>query len=79
MPKERVYGVKSDDPTTSHDMFVGWEKLSQDDDGLGAVTVCLVEQTGDMPREVTYLDRSGINRLIRVLRRARDSAFGADA
>ena len=26
-----------------------------------------------------YLDRAGVNKLIRVLRRARDQAFGADA
>ena len=43
------------------------------------------QQTSDAPEHFTWsgthstLDRAGINRLIRVLRRARDAAYGADA
>lgn len=43
----------------------------------------LVDLLGDEPASFTglwsSLDRAGINRLIRLLQRARDSAFGPDA
>lgn len=60
---------------------VGW---SRDTDAIELAPVELNE-TGvqvnevDAPDRHIWLDRAGINSLIRVLRKARDQAFGADA
>lgn len=60
---------------------VGWSR------DVGAVDLVAVElnELGvqvnevDAPDRHIWLDRAGINDLIRVLRKARDQAFGADA
>lgn len=82
MPKELVY-----DAAGMFDVHVGWTPDS--DMQVGVVT----HGGGDLVKQLTAgdevdggftgvwstLDRDGVNRLIRVLRRARDSTFGADA
>ncbi|MFJ9387691.1 hypothetical protein ACIRON_02650 [Nocardioides sp. NPDC101246] len=60
---------------------VGWSK-SNDGGGLVEVAVVLLRSgvgNPDMGAEHSHMDRDGINRLIRTLRKARDAAFGADA
>lgn len=64
MPKEYVGNA-------TEAVKVGWD---QD----GNLWVASVTRSTDDGRFIR-LDRSGVNRLIRVLRTARDRAFGADA
>lgn len=88
MPKELIH----DAITAGFRAQVGWGGIA--DDAAGYVQVATVNENSDLqlgdslpegasaaPFEGWYvhLDRAGINRLIRALRRARDSAFGADA
>lgn len=72
MPKERIYLAHGE-----HNAVVGW-------DPLGYVQIG-IEGAGDYDEEVTPrpqlwadLSRHEINALIRVLRKARDAAFGRD-
>lgn len=56
---------------------VGWAK------GLGAVEIAVVRdrdgsRDSDPDAWHSQMDRAGLNRLIRTLRRARDDAFGKD-
>lgn len=84
MPKEKIY-----DLVQCYDTVVSWESGPAEHVLLGIETRdgrSLAEHLtgdGETPADFTglwgTLDRDGINRLIRVLRRARDSAFGADA
>ena len=59
-------------------LHVGWDKT------VGNVEIA-TRQGGDFADDIerpgfyVHLDRAGINRLIRTLRKARDDAFGADA
>jgi hypothetical protein len=55
---------------------VGWARAK-----FVEVGVARFDVSREMPSEgvFTSLDREGINRLIRSLRRARDAAFGSDA
>lgn len=81
MPKEKIY-----DLVDLFDVQVIWDEHSvqvgiETHDGRS-----LAEHLtggGETPADFTGLwgtyDRTGVNRLIRALRRARDSAFGADA
>lgn len=56
----------------------------EDDEQLGIAVLNLLDVCASAPGPFGYqgihacLDRGGINRLVRVLRRARDSAFGPD-
>lgn len=76
MPKEVVY----DHSTQYHSLTVGW---NSDPGGVG-ITAQMCADAGEGmakagPAVDVHLDRAGINRLIRLLRKARDAAFGADA
>lgn len=77
MPKETVRGESRDPaPPVVH---VGWNAR----DAGGYVQLATLPgaggDRGDVGCQFVDLNRDGINRLIRALRRARDSAFGADA
>lgn len=79
MPKEVINSRFSDDPVDVG-VQVGWGRDSEH------VQVATVNTDGAELRPTPegngwyiQLDRGGINQLIRVLRRARDQAFGADA
>lgn len=91
MPKEIVYGnslpYSENDPARSI-AEVSW---SREAEHVQVVTKCVraedteqVYENSELPTLKAadgwyiYLDRSGINRLIRNLRRARDQAFGRD-
>lgn len=80
MPKELIYDAVTDGFRAQ----VGWGGIAGDDAGyvqLSTVNENSTLQLDDAPFDGWYvhIDRAGINRLIRALRRARDSAFGADA
>lgn len=62
-------GPQPDQITSLH---VGWDAKQ------GTAQVSITRLTPEVSFSVD-LDRDGINRLIRALRRARDAAFGADA
>lgn len=73
MPKEVTYGKPPE-----MQVEVGWTR------NLPGITVGTVNpEAGDVHDPATGwhvpLDRDGVNRLIRSLRKARDQAFGADA
>lgn len=74
MPKEVTYGTPGEAVVE-----VGWTR------NLPGVSIAsLNESVGDGPHDpargwFAHLDREGVNRLIRSLRKARDAAFGADA
>jgi hypothetical protein len=79
MPKETV----PDTADTAVEVQVGWRRAP-----IGDVQVGVTNDTSPLtwpdtgapfPGWFASLDRDGVNRLIRVLRRARDAAFGADA
>lgn len=59
--------------TNAHSLF-RWEQLDRAEDEGADPSV-----GGQFDGWHVTLDREGINRLIRVLRRARDAAYGADA
>ena len=68
MPKENI----NDCSTQEARAIVSWSD--------GAVQVATVRgHTEPFQGERVSLDRAGINRMIRALRRARDNALGADA
>lgn len=77
MPKE----VIKDETTPYHQLFLAW---GRDNETVGLST--RMDEPSDEdglvkagPEAWVHLDRHGINRLIRTLRKARDQAFGADA
>lgn len=55
-----------------------WTQVSWNRDDT-VVSVAVRKEDDLDPPQFAYLDRAGLNKLIRVLRRARDQAFGADA
>lgn len=72
MPKEII-------TSTPADQFAPEVRWGRDRD-VQLATVDLSRADDDPERGLfASLDRSGINRLIRVLRRARDQAYGPDA
>lgn len=82
MPKELIFQkTKHGDPDTQGTIIkVGWHRSP------GYVELATIRDDGQTlepgPESngwFTQLDREGINRLIRTLRKARDQAFGADA
>jgi hypothetical protein len=88
MPKEYIYCeptfLLTDDTSNALVVEIGWTK----DIPGSHVTVASYDRPNDThplaptrPQNVltTPLSRSGVNRLINVLRKARDQAFGADA
>lgn len=68
-------------PIYERAVMVGWSKAGTNSEGAVTVGAVLLNPSDDSLSEGVHLslDRSGINRLIRALRRARDQAFGADA
>lgn len=80
MPKELVYSANPESDVVEH-VAVGWTKDRDVQLGVWAgkqVTLTIDGQPSD-PSLWMDMDRSQINRMIRALRRARDSAYGADA
>lgn len=81
MPKELVFQkTKNGDPDTEAPVVhIGWSR------GLEYVEVATVAPDGkaleptDSNGWFAQLDRAGTNRLINLLRKARDGAYGADA
>lgn len=85
MPKEIIYGTVLDGFTIK----VGWDRdsniqvASLADEGEKRVRDILAAEERDPTGRVfdgwyVTLDRDGVNKLIRTLRRARDQAFGRD-
>lgn len=90
MPKEYVHDIDYDRTYTTEDdkkvymgekaAMIGWTK----DPGGAPVSLAIVDRGEDpdgMAESVVYLnlDRYGLNRMIKILRQARDGAFGKDA
>lgn len=79
MPKEIIENASKDD--REFHVEVRWSRVH----GAEDVQVATVREREDYAETGTgtgifvNLNRASINRLIRVLRRARDQAFGADA
>lgn len=88
MPKEIIFQkTPAGDPATRESVVrVGWSRVGQGE-YVELATVNPITQEpldpltmgGDAYGWFVQLDRDEINRLIRVLRKARDQAFGADA
>lgn len=85
MPKEYVndlyYGVDDDGVATGSDsrVRVSWSKESGDVQiATTAPDGWVLQPTPEGNGWFVNLDRSGINRLIRFLRKARDDAYGRD-
>ncbi|MCX5066639.1 hypothetical protein OOJ91_12195 [Micromonospora lupini] len=84
MPKETI-----NDQSGMYDVQVGWQPSPTGSVQLGVESHdgrSIAEHlTGENETPANFtglwgsLDRDGVNRLIRTLRRARDSAYGADA
>lgn len=80
MPKERIYGDRNPDESCSNDLSIQWETLRNGQEDIGSyVAVSLVSHTDNQPFATVFLTRSSLNHAIRMLRKARDSAFGKDA
>ena len=78
MPKELIHDRNSDPSATTASVELTWGREPSGYVQLGAImreAITGVTETGIY----VQLDRSGLNRLIRTLRRSRDAAFGADA
>lgn len=78
MPKETVKDISD-----LFDLKVGWSNQSVqvglETNDFPTLSDAL-KAMGDNPKSVwSNLDREGCNRLIRLIRRARDGAFGSDA
>ena len=84
MPRESVYGTDGD----GYAVKVGWSR-EHENVQIGVGGPIQIEFVEPLPANVTVsgpydglwvtMDRRGLNDLIRKLRRARDTAFGADA
>lgn len=87
MPKEIIYNKYGNTPENSEFVHIGWDR----DCHVEVATVSphgrlmaydpetkTYVQMGDTPGWFIQLDRHGINEMIRVLRRARDAAYGKD-
>jgi hypothetical protein len=74
MPKEITYGKPS-----CVNVEVGWTRNLP---GVAIASLNMGDDDGLLDSErgwFAHLDREGVNRMIRSLRKARDQAFGADA
>ena len=81
MPKEIINDKYETEPGVCASIEVGWGRESSHVQ-LGTVVHDLAgNRVSDVTKDGMFvqLDRSGINRLIRSLRKARDQAFGPDA
>ena len=91
MPKESVRSIAwpesaGDDPGYRDTVDVAWSNFTDGWVQVASLRAEPVPSSHDAPAHFTCpnglyvnLDRDGINRLIRALRKARDRAFGADA
>lgn len=77
MPKELVYGTVNAEPHVGSGVEIGWGRDGQ----YVQMATGPVPVTGFDSERAHYvqLDRAGVNRLIRALRKARDQAYGRDA
>lgn len=78
MPRELIYNRSTDETGPQNHAEVGWCRHRDDDRHHVQVGILGPEDSRSDARYVS-LDRDGINRLIRALRKARDQAFGTDA
>lgn len=82
MPKEQVHSrFAREYPATEASLSIGW---GRDSEHVEVATIhpdegAVLHPTPEGNGWFVQLDRNGINRAIRALRRARDQAFGADA
>lgn len=73
MPAEKFYPPTAIDGAPSDRLEVGWHK---EYDG---VHLTMILDDGTKPRvSAIPLDRAGLNRLIKTLRKARNQTYGAD-
>lgn len=78
MPVEKFYPSAAVEGDPSEVLEVCWSK---DEEGEGYENVWIIASDGndDIAWGLAFdLDRSGLNRLIKALRRARNAAFGGD-
>ena len=75
MPKETFYPINPDHEGTDERLQVDWHRT---DLSNVYVTVVYNRPDGVVVPVCVDLDRPGLNRLIKTLRRARDQTFGAD-
>lgn len=72
MPKEVIYATPA--PYVAE---VGWTR------NLPGISLATIDPDAEVGTPASgwyiHLDRDGVNRLIRTLRKARDQAFGSDA
>lgn len=79
MPKEVIY-----DDSAMYDAVVGWEPDKYVQVGVQAHNQHNITITAGEQQQASFeslwgtFNRTGINRLIKALRRARDSAYGRD-
>lgn len=67
-------------PVLRRGLAVGWSReQAHVEIGLSAFDVSTQHGSHDDPGMYATFDRTGLNRIIRALRKARDAAFGADA
>jgi hypothetical protein len=69
MPAEKFYPSTTVEGQPSDHLEIAWHR-----DTPGVVITLEVDGVG----AAWFMDRSGINRMVRALRRARDASFGAD-
>ena len=91
MPKETVRSTEwpeqaGADPGYRDEVTVNWSNFTDGWLQVATIRAEPVESSPDAPAHFGHsnglyvnLDRNGVNRLIRALRKARDRAFGADA
>lgn len=80
MPKENIHALDGRVVvawTPGKDLQVGVERGPEV--YINSEPVAGVSTTGYGSGQYATLDRAGVNRMIRALRKARDAAFGADA
>lgn len=89
MPRERIAGLAACEDHVEV-VEIAWGKVDLDHRGIQlgtgevGISVTVTGSPGSLyvsgtPAPVATFDRQRLNDLIRVLRRARDQAFGADA
>jgi hypothetical protein len=72
MPKELIHSATRNGNADSSRIQVGWSKEAE------YVQVVTNDGGSENAGQFVTLDRDGINKAIRMLRRARDQAFGRD-
>ena len=75
MPKETFYPVDPDHDGPDERLEIGWHREVYD---TVWATICITQEDGVVIPIAIQLDRSGVNRLIKTLKKARDQVFGAD-